>query len=197
MDFANKLQELRRNKRITQEQLAQALFVSRAAVSKWESGRGYPNIESLKYIARFYGVTVDSLLSADEVTELAQTEQRRNSEHAVRLVFGLTDLCAALLFFLPIFGEERDGGISALSLFQLTAVSDLLKIIYIVCISLTVLCGILSLLPIRRPGKVYCCLSYAVHISGAMTFIISRQVYAALLSLFMLAVKCIFQLKRK
>ena len=47
MEFHEKLQELRRQKGITQEELAQALYVSRAAVSKWESGRGYPNIDSL------------------------------------------------------------------------------------------------------------------------------------------------------
>ncbi|MEE1197563.1 MAG: helix-turn-helix transcriptional regulator, partial [Acutalibacteraceae bacterium] len=42
MEFSQKLQELRRQKGLTQEQLAAALFVSRTAVSKWESGRGYP-----------------------------------------------------------------------------------------------------------------------------------------------------------
>lgn len=42
MEFHEKLQELRRQKGLTQEELASQLFVSRAAVSKWESGRGYP-----------------------------------------------------------------------------------------------------------------------------------------------------------
>ena len=51
MEFNEKLQQLRKQKGLTQEQLAEALFVSRTAVSKWESGRGYPNIESLKAIA--------------------------------------------------------------------------------------------------------------------------------------------------
>ena len=54
MEFGQKLQELRKQKGMTQEELAQALYVSRAAVSKWESGRGYPNIDSLKAIAKFY-----------------------------------------------------------------------------------------------------------------------------------------------
>ncbi|MBE6776011.1 MAG: MATE family efflux transporter [Ruminococcaceae bacterium] len=48
MEFNEKLQELRKQKALTQEELAEKLFVSRTAVSKWESGRGYPNIESLK-----------------------------------------------------------------------------------------------------------------------------------------------------
>ena len=56
MEMNEKLQELRKQKGLTQEQLAQVLIVSRTAVSKWESGRGYPNIESLKAIAKFSGV---------------------------------------------------------------------------------------------------------------------------------------------
>ena len=62
MDFNEKIQLLRKQKGLTQEELADVLYVSRTAVSKWESGRGYPNIDSLKAIAKFFGVTVDELL---------------------------------------------------------------------------------------------------------------------------------------
>ena len=63
MELSEKLQALRRQKGLTQEQLAQALYVSRTAISKWESGRGTPNIDSLKQIAAFFSVSVDTLLS--------------------------------------------------------------------------------------------------------------------------------------
>ena len=53
MEFNEKLQELRKNKNLTQEQLAEMLFVSRTSISKWESGRGYPSIDSLKEISNF------------------------------------------------------------------------------------------------------------------------------------------------
>jgi len=67
MELNEKLQELRKQKGLTQEELAESLFVSRTAISKWESGRGYPNIDSLKSIAKFFGVTIDELLSGDEL----------------------------------------------------------------------------------------------------------------------------------
>lgn len=56
MEFHEKLQELRKQRGMTQEELATALYVSRTAVSKWESGRGYPSIDSLKAISGFFGV---------------------------------------------------------------------------------------------------------------------------------------------
>ena len=59
MEFNEKLQELRKGKGLTQEELAEKLFVSRTAISKWESGRGYPSIDSLKELARYFSVTID------------------------------------------------------------------------------------------------------------------------------------------
>ena len=61
MEFHEKLQELRKQKKLTQEELSEVLFVSRTAISKWESGRGYPSIDSLKAIAEYFGITIDEL----------------------------------------------------------------------------------------------------------------------------------------
>ncbi len=67
MEFNEKLQQLRKQNNMTQEQLAEKLYVSRAAVSKWESGKGYPNIESLKAISKLFSVSIDDLLSGNEL----------------------------------------------------------------------------------------------------------------------------------
>ena len=72
MEFNEKLQELRKKNNLTQEELARSLFVSRTAISKWESGRGYPSIDSLKAIAQFFSLSIDELLSSDEVIKMAQ-----------------------------------------------------------------------------------------------------------------------------
>jgi transcriptional regulator with XRE-family HTH domain len=66
MSFGEKLQALRRENGLTQEDFAAQMKVSRQAVSKWESSRGYPEIEKIIYICNRYGVTMDELF-AEEV----------------------------------------------------------------------------------------------------------------------------------
>ena len=80
MEFHEKLQELRKSKGLTQEELAEALYVSRTAISKWESGRGYPSIDSLKEISRYFSVTIDDLLSGERLIALAEEENRSNMQ---------------------------------------------------------------------------------------------------------------------
>ena len=78
MEFNEKLQELRKTKGLTQEELAEALYVSRAAISKWESGRGYPSIDSLKEISKFFSVTIDELICTEEII-IAAKDERQNA----------------------------------------------------------------------------------------------------------------------
>ena len=65
MEFNEKLQKLRTNENLTQEELTEKLYVSRAAISKWESGRGYPSIDSLKAIAKYFHITIDELIGSE------------------------------------------------------------------------------------------------------------------------------------
>ena len=65
------IRRLRENKKMTQEELAEALYVSRTAVSKWESGRGTPSIDSLKELSRFFSVSIDELLSGEALVQIA------------------------------------------------------------------------------------------------------------------------------
>lgn len=83
MEFCEKLQELRKKRGLTQEELAEQLYVFRTAISKWESGRGYPSIDSLKAIAKYFSVSVDDLLSGDTVLAIAE-EDRTQSEKRSR-----------------------------------------------------------------------------------------------------------------
>ena len=74
-----------------------------------ETGRGYPNIDSLKAIARFFGVTIDELLSGDELLTIAEKDTEQKENHIRDLVFGLLDISVAVFFFLPLFGQKVNG----------------------------------------------------------------------------------------
>ena len=62
LEIANRLQKLRKEKGYSQEQLAEALGISRQAVSKWEKDDSYPSIEFLPVLASLFGVTIDYLI---------------------------------------------------------------------------------------------------------------------------------------
>ena len=66
MNFADKLKELRKQKGISQEQLAEKIHVSRQAITKWESGNGIPDIENLIAISSLFNESLDSLLSEEK-----------------------------------------------------------------------------------------------------------------------------------
>ena len=66
MNFAEKLKELRKQKGISQEQLAEKIYVSRQAITKWESGNGIPDIENLLSISALFNESLDSLLSEEK-----------------------------------------------------------------------------------------------------------------------------------
>ena len=144
MEFHEKLQQLRKQHGLTQEALAEALFVSRAAVSKWESGRGYPGIDSLKAIAGFFHITVDALLSGEEILSLAEADRQQAHRRTADWMFGLLDCAAVLLFFLPLFAARTDGGAQAVLLPALSA-SPGLKIVTATLAALLTVWGILTL----------------------------------------------------
>ena len=98
MEFHEKIQELRKNKGLTQEELAELLYVSRTAVSKWESGRGYPSIDSLKGIAEIFSVSVDYLLSTHDKKEI-KPGNKPYSPKMIMLVVMLGIFTIATLIF--------------------------------------------------------------------------------------------------
>lgn len=64
--FSDNLLYLRNIKGLSQEQVAEAVGISRQSYSKWEQGDTFPNIDKCDKLAKFYGVTIDSLIHADE-----------------------------------------------------------------------------------------------------------------------------------
>ena len=200
MEFNEKLQELRKQRGLTQEELAEKLYVSRTAISKWESGRGYPNIESLKAIAKFFSVTVDELLSTDEVLTIAEEDSRRKEKHFRDLVYGLLDICIALLLFLPFFAEDADGIIQSVSLIALDGVQPYLKTAYLAVVSGMTVMGILTLTLQNCQAiawvKSKTTISLTLGALLVLLFMISSQPYAAVFAFVLLTIKALILIKR-
>lgn len=200
MEFNEKLQELRKQRGLTQEALAQHLHVSRAAISKWESGRGYPNIDSLKATAKFFCVTVDDLLSGDELLTVAEEAGREKSDRLCDLVFGLLDVSSALFLFLPLFAQRAEGVLREVSLLELTGVTSYLRAAYFAFLIGMVGGGILmlALQSCRHPLWMGCKrkLSLGLGVAGTALFMISLQPNASFFLFVFLIIK-VFLLRGK
>ena len=200
MEFNEKLQELRKQKSLTQEELAEKLFVSRTAISKWESGRGYPNIDSLKGIARLFSVTMDELLSTDEVLTIAEEDTKQKQNHLRELMFALLDVSTLMFFFLPFFGQKMSGTVYEVSLLSLTETSLYVKIAYFTITIAIVLFGILTLVlqNVSKPAweKNKYRISLILNVIGTVMFIVSQQPYAAIFLFVFLTIKALTLIKK-
>ena len=193
MEFNEKLQELRKNKGLTQEELAEALYVSRTAISKWESGRGYPSIDSLKEIAKFFSVTIDELLSSNEVLSIAEEDNKQREKHLKSLVFGLLDISVLMFFFLPFFGQKENGVIQEVSLLSLNEIATYLKTAYYAIVIAIIVYGILTL-AFQNCQKLFWVqnrekISLILNAVAVFLFIISSRVYAGAFLFIFLIIK--------
>lgn len=199
MEFNKKLQELRKQKGLTQEELAGRLYVSRTAISKWESGRGYPNIESLKAIAAFFSVTVDELLSTDEVLTIAEEDNKRKEKHFRDLMYGLLDLSISMLLFLPFFAARNGGVIQSVSLISTGEIQTYLKIAYLSVVIVIIAMGVLTLALQNCQATAWLKSKTAISLAlGAilvLLFTVSSQPYAAVFAFVLLAIKALMLLR--
>ena len=200
MEFNEKLQELRKKRGLTQEELAKSLYVSRTAISKWELGKGYPTIDSIKDIAKFFGVTVDELLSNNQLLAVAEEDKRRTKKRFNDLVFGFLDICVALLFILPLLAVRNEEGIQSVSIINFYTTQTYIKFTYVVAVLLIVFLGVFTLAlqnynnVIWLKGKTLSSLTLGALL--VVTFIISLQPYAAVFTFVLLTIKTLIFIKQ-
>ena len=200
MEFCEKLQELRKNKGITQEELAEALYVSRTAVSKWESGRGYPSIDSLKDISKFFSVSIDDLLSGEKLLTLAEKENKSNIRNMCDLLFGIVDLCSFILIILPLYPNTIDGFVYSVNLLNYTQTTGLNKTICWVVFSLLVIIGLAKVIFIKtkaeKCSKILMEISILISALIVIFLAITREVYAVVVVFLLLIIKGVIFLRR-
>lgn len=199
MEFNEKLQHYRKQSGLTQEQLAHKLNISRTAVSKWESGRGFPNIEALKNLSKVFQVPIDDLLSGEEIISIAENDKAAGLNKVLSLVFGILDLLALAFIALPLYGQEEGGHIRAVNLIQYSDISKLRSLYFIVLIFLALVGGVEIAIHFFNNKKAFYAArltSIIVHLLAVLFFTLTREPYASFFAIILLLSK-IFLLFRK
>ena len=193
MEFHEKLQELRKNRGLTQEELAEDLYVSRTAVSKWESGRGYPNIDSLKEISEYFSVTIDELLSVEKMLSIAEKESKKKIRNICELLFGIMDICVLILIILPLYPNAVDGFIYAVNLFVYAKIEMLNCILYGSIYALLMIVGIVKLVFVKigmeKYNQIITSVSIGLSILSVMLLTFAREIYAVIIVFLLLVIK--------
>lgn len=199
MNFREKIQKLRNQNKWTQEELAEKLYVSRTAVSKWESGKGYPNIDSLKDIAKIFNITIDELLSSEEIIGIAKNENNTNIKKVNNLIYGLLDVSSILFIFLPLYAKKTESFVYSVSLFNANEISSLLKVGYIVFLLVLSLIGIIEIIinfvdnkKVQRSINI---ISLIVQTLSILFFAMSRQTYLTSIIFIILIIKVTIVIK--
>lgn len=199
MEFHEKLQGLRKNRGLTQEELAKELYVSRTAISKWESGKGYPNIDSLKEISKFFSVTIDDLLSSEELIAAAKDENHSNLAKMIDLLIGCTDVMSILMILLPLYPQKAGSTVNAVDLYAFTHTAVFEGGICRFLLSTLVLIGtvkvIMNYRNIERGKGAMTASSFIISILTVLYLTIIRIPYAVTVAFLLLIVKGILLLK--
>ena len=87
MDIGNQIRERRQRLGLSQEELAECLYVSRATVSHWETSKTLPDVQSMLLLANLFGTTIDELVrgDVDEMREMVEKNERRTRAFAMAL----------------------------------------------------------------------------------------------------------------
>ena len=185
--------------KMTQEQLAEKLYVSRTAVSKWESGKGYPNIDSLKDIAKLFNKTIDELLSSEEIIDIAKRENTSNIKRTNNLIYGLLDIISVLFIFLPLYAHRTENFVYSVSLISTNDISNIIKVSYIIILSILSLIGIAELImnfvDNKKMQRIVNVISLIVEIISILFFAISRQTYLTAIIFIILIIKIVVIIK--
>ena len=98
LNLGEKLQLLRNNNRLSQEELGEKLGVSRQAISKWDSGQSTPDLKKLIVISQLYNITIDSLVKdeyefdvfkSNEVSSVDNQEEKKEDNKNAQIVINI------------------------------------------------------------------------------------------------------------
>lgn len=202
--FAQKLQFYRKQLGLTQEHLAEKLNVSRVAVSKWESGRGFPNLDSLKGMSDLFGISIDELLSGRAISNFAKSYDGYAAKNLIGVLLGLVDFSAILFFVLPVFALRSVSSnseliIKSVNLFVLCQNLSPASLMLATVSAISILFGVVELAfqnaRRQKVKAILLVLSFCSSLILIASFEICNQPYPCLLGILLIALKAILFVK--
>ncbi|MDV7719999.1 helix-turn-helix domain-containing protein [Pediococcus ethanolidurans] len=126
MDISEKLKQCRKEKSLTQAQVAEKLHVSRKTISGWENGRSYPDVNSFVQLSNLYRISLDSLLRDDRVLNYYKKQNKKNIQ-----IHKIAKISYIFNFFLWVISYVEFFRIGGLHLLIIPALLTLNIIIFI------------------------------------------------------------------
>lgn len=127
MEFGNILKSLRAQKGISQEELADAVYVTRQTVSNWETSKSYPDLKSLLILSNFFSVSLDYLVKGDiaKMKEISEKEIKRFKKYSIPMT---VMMLLVLLTPIPLAKYLGWWGLAVYLLIFATAMAIALKV---------------------------------------------------------------------
>ena len=110
MELQNQIKKYRANMDLSQEELAEKVYVTRQTISNWENGKSYPDIHSLLLLSNLFGISLDQLIKGDveimreEIKEVDLQKFNREAGIFSVLLIGTVVSCVPLAKFFGIYG---------------------------------------------------------------------------------------------
>jgi DNA-binding XRE family transcriptional regulator len=105
MELAERLKELRKEKQLTQQEVAERVFMDRTLITKYENGTLIPTGENLEKLSVFYGIPVSQLVGVGETSKITISNQKfiKNFRFFISILGVVIPVCFVVLSVLPIF----------------------------------------------------------------------------------------------
>ena len=141
MNLSEKLKNAREKAGLSQKDVAEALNISRQSVSKWETGKAYPDIDNLIILSELYDVSVDYLIKNNQESSLKKTvenpfqekQENQSNNFFNHESFGIV-VVTLLSCIVPLIGLFLNLGIILFCIIRKQKLSSLVWMILIVCL---------------------------------------------------------------
>ncbi len=194
MEVNKKIQKLRKENNLTQDQLAEKLGVSKTYIAKLENGKILPSVKDIKNIARILDVNASDLTSFDDLIFIAESDNYNRSDRKTTLFFAILDILSISFIFMPFYVKNN----GAMTLIELKPLSSLLYMAYLVLLIVSFIVGVLEIVfsanNKKNKLKNVKLISVVVYALSILVFALSKQSYITAFLFLFLMIKILFLL---